>query len=134
MQQKRLNQIKAARARERRTAGRQPNVRYAVSYIPTDRAEALAANAGWTEGASLWDFIEPHACERIEAHFTDLPSAFARARQVLPEDVHGEPRILRQEYRPIDGEVSQWCDAAYWLIYHDTTSVDPDEPDGRYED
>lgn len=93
--------------------------RYRVEFCDEAEAIRLAAAEGWTEGASLFDYIDPIAndAHRVRA-FKTLEGAVDYAKRIAPRDVFRSPEIDELELRlaePRD-HIREWGIARSWVF------------------
>ena len=116
-------------------AGRE-QVRYVVSFVPTDdvvrRCEALGMREG--DGSSFWDWMEPEDCEQTRAKRT-FAEAIEHARAVLPRDVFDEVRIAREQLVQEQDDLGNtfkckvWREDAVWHLIDAAEHLSEDTPD-----
>ena len=104
--------------------------RYAVIWVPTEAAEAVARKAGMRDGdgTSLWDWQEPED-EMVTAHLATFGAALVKARDVLPADVCGEVRIERELWVKDIDDRERWMGEAVWHLHDSADALDENEPD-----
>ncbi len=94
--------------------------RYRVEFCDEAEAIRLAAQDGWTDGDSLWDYIDPIANDAYVCKgFKTLEAATRYAATVMSRDVFCAPRLdhleLREERIGRYKERS-WETISHWLL------------------
>lgn len=89
--------------------------RYVVATHPEAPLKARAAKMGWTEGESLWDYLDPAEGEEEEV-FKSSQLAFLAARKAAPLDVWGAVQIREYETDKERPRESDWRHVATWEV------------------
>jgi hypothetical protein len=94
--------------------------RYVVRWVPTEAVTRAATEAGWNaeSGASFWDYIDQYDCEESKILPT-FEAAQKFADDMLPNDICGAPRIVRQRHEVDDTDffpMHRWEDRGEWEV------------------